>query len=120
MDVMRSVQPSKEELLQNISPDMRLTPNFFLRIYGYEITWPGFAEQAIAALEIAGCSHARKYYDDCVAEYEMTYQEGMKRVSAWLVEECARRQKEKERRVMGAFAKNRNTSNQFAGFPEDW
>lgn len=35
---------SREELLQSIGPDMRLDKWFFLRIYGYELTWPGFAE----------------------------------------------------------------------------
>ena len=35
---------SREELLQSIRPDMTLTKAFFMRIYGYEITWPGFAE----------------------------------------------------------------------------
>ncbi|MEJ8760608.1 hypothetical protein [Enterocloster sp. HCN-30185] len=37
---------SREELLQSIRPDMRLDKCFFLRIYGYELTGPGFSEVA--------------------------------------------------------------------------
>lgn len=43
---------SREELLQSIGPDMRLDKWFFLRIYGYELTWPGFAEAAQIRKEI--------------------------------------------------------------------
>ena len=37
---------SREELLASIRPGMELTKNFFLRIYGYELSFPGFAEVA--------------------------------------------------------------------------
>lgn len=47
---------SREDLLQSIQPGMKLTRAFFLKVYGYEITWPGFKEQAITALEAIGCS----------------------------------------------------------------
>lgn len=47
---------SREELLQSIQPGMKLDKAFFLKIYGYELTWPGFAETAIKALEAAGLS----------------------------------------------------------------
>ena len=76
---------------------MKLTKNFFRRIYGYEISWPGFADRAIAALEAAGCSRARGYYETWVREYAAE----MKKVAAWYAEECKRqwekRQKEGER-----------------------
>lgn len=61
---------SREELLQSIRPDMKLSKAFFMRIYGYEITWPGFAEVALQRLEEIGCSKAREYYSGFVAEYE--------------------------------------------------
>ena len=52
--------PTKaQELLQSIRADMRLTKDFFKRVYGWEMDYPGFADQAISALEGAGCSHAR-------------------------------------------------------------
>lgn len=38
---------SREGLLQSIQPDMKLDRAFFLKVYGYEITWPGFEETAI-------------------------------------------------------------------------
>ena len=34
---------SREELLQSIQPGMRLDKDFFMRIYGYELTYPGFS-----------------------------------------------------------------------------
>ena len=57
---------SREELLQSIRPGMKLNRAFFLKVYGYEITWPGFQDTAIKALEDAGCSKAREYYDSVV------------------------------------------------------
>ena len=71
----------KEELLSNINPDMRLTKDFFKRIYGYEISFPGFAEQAVNALEAVGCSQARKYYIDWVNEYETKRDAELKEVA---------------------------------------
>lgn len=50
---------SKDELLSTIIPNMRLTRVFFLKVYGYELTWPGFAEIALTKLEEQGCSKAR-------------------------------------------------------------
>ena len=90
--------PSKEELLSSISHDMRLTRDFFKRIYGYEISWPGFAEQAISALEAAGCSHARKYYAEWVNGYETKCNAELKEVAHWHRLQC---EKEWEKRLRG-------------------
>lgn len=79
---------SREELLQSIRPDIRLDKWFFLRIYGYEITWPGFAETALQRLEIMGCSKARNYYSCIVAEYEHNREKELKEVASWYAEEC--------------------------------
>ena len=54
---------SRRELLDSISCDMRLDKSFFMKIYGYELTWPGFAEDALTRLEFLGCSRAREYYN---------------------------------------------------------
>lgn len=70
--------PSREELLQSIQPDMKLDKAFFLRVYGYEISYPGFSETAIKALEDAGCSKARNYYEQITTEYENKYHEGQR------------------------------------------
>lgn len=83
--------PSREELLQSIQPDMKLTRDFFKRIYGYEITYPGFAEIAIQRLEVLGCSKARNYYGCVKAEIDHEYDKDMKEVATWYVEECKKK-----------------------------
>jgi len=93
--------PSKEELLANIRPDMKLTWDFFKRIYGYSLYEQEFAERALTALEAVGVSHARDYYKTWVSKYEAEQAAEMKKVAAWYVEKCKRqwekRQKEGER-----------------------
>ena len=115
---MAYTSPSKEELLSSIRPDMKLTWNFFKRIYGYSLYEPKFAEQALTALEAAGCSRARDYFRAWVSKYEAERDTEMKKVAAWYAEEC-KRQWEK-RQVRKSVAGNRNAKNQFTGFPEDW
>ncbi len=78
--------PSREELLQSIHPDMKLYKSFFLKIYGYEITQPGFAETALRALEDAGCGKAKSHYTSIVEEYERKRDEELKPVAKWLRE----------------------------------
>lgn len=73
--------PSKEELLSSINTDMRLSKDFFKRIYSYEISFPGFADRAIIALEAAGCSHAREHYISWVNEYETKRDAELKKVA---------------------------------------
>lgn len=87
------------EFLQSIRPDMRLTKDFFKHVYGWEMDYPGFADQAISTLESAGCSRAREYYDNWVREYEAERDAVLKRVSIWYGEELKRRRAEKERKV---------------------
>lgn len=88
-----------QELLQSIRPDMRLTKDFFKRVYGWQMDSPGFADQAIKALEDAGCSRARGYYETWVQEYEAERDATLKRVSVWYAGELKRRRAEKERQV---------------------
>ena len=75
--------PNKDALLALIRPDMKLTKEFLKRIYAFEISYPGFADQAIAALEKAGCGRAREYYNHWVTEYEDKHREEMKQVAQW-------------------------------------
>ena len=85
---------SREELLQSIRPGVILDQAFFLKVYGYEITTPGFAEKALSALElVAGCTDARKGYSETVERYEESYQEQMKEVGRWYAKWCAEKQK---------------------------
>lgn len=53
---------SKEELIAMIKPDMKLTESFFKAIYGYELTYPGFAEMAMIKFTAMGSKNARAYY----------------------------------------------------------
>lgn len=93
--------PSREELLQGIYPGMRLDKAFFLRIYGYEITWPGFAGQAIAVLEQAGCSRAKEYYDSTVREYEAQYAAEIQSTAQWYRMECEKEWKKRQKEGEG-------------------
>ena len=81
---------SKEQLLQSIGPTMNLTKGFFKRVYGYELTWPGFADQAIKALEAAGCSRARQYYDMVAGECDRQYEADLAGVACWYAGECTK------------------------------
>ena len=85
--------------MQSIQPGMKLNKDFFLRIYGYEITWPGFADRALEALAAVGCSRAREYYTCIVAEYEAGYEKQRKEVAVWYGKECEKQfeKLEKER-----------------------
>lgn len=86
---------SREELLQSIRPGMGLTVNFFLRVYGYEITWPGFAETALQRLEILGCSRAREYYRKTVESYEKSLEPGLKEAASYYSEQLEQEWKKK-------------------------
>lgn len=86
---------SREELLRSIQPGMKLDRAFFLKIYGYEITWPGFRETAIKALEDAGCSMARDYYISAVSGYQWNYRQQIKSVGEWYLKECEKEWKKK-------------------------
>ena len=87
---------SREELLQSIKPDMKLTWDFFKKIYGYEISFPGFAEVALKALEDAGSTHSRQHYEKFVNDYEQKKQEELYPVAVEYVKQLER-QWEKER-----------------------
>lgn len=76
--------PTKEKFLASIQSDMKLDKAFFLKIYGYEISYKGFSEIAIKTLECAGCSKAQDYYDLIVAEYDKKQKESQKTVAQWL------------------------------------
>lgn len=87
---------SHMELLQGIRPNMKLDKTFFLKIYGYEISFPGFADKAVKALEDAGCSKAREYYEMSIGEYQAKQDKGMNHVAAWYREECEKEWKKKQ------------------------
>ena len=100
---------SKEQLLQSIAPAMKLTKGFFKRVYGYELTWPGFADQAIKALEAAGCSRARQYYDMVVGECERQYEADLAGVACWYVGECAKDWKKRQKGSEGQRSRQKDS-----------
>ena len=67
---MHDELPTREKLLANIQPGMKLTKNLFLQIYGYNISTPGFADEAIAKLKDLGCSKAGEYYEQITSEWK--------------------------------------------------
>lgn len=85
---------NKDGLLRSIVPGMKLDKPFFLKVYGYELSYPGFAETALGALEDAGCSNARRYYEQITTEYEEEQAAQIKPVAAWLSEEIDRKYEE--------------------------
>lgn len=94
---MAQEQPSRRSLLDSFKPNMRLHKSLFMKIYGYELTWPGFAEDAITRLEILGCSKAREYYTCTVAEYEYKHEKEMINVAKWYRKQLERERSEKPR-----------------------
>ena len=92
--------PNKEALLSSIRPDMQLEMDFFKKVYGYEISFPGFAEKVITELEAVGCFNARRYYTDWTKEYETKRNAELKDVAHWYRLRCEqeweKRQKEGE------------------------
>lgn len=78
---------SREKLLQSIRPDMKLDRAFFLKVYGYEISSPGFKDIAIKALNEVGCSKAEEHYNRIVSEYETKQNESMKPVAERLAKQ---------------------------------
>ena len=79
---------NKEQFLDLIKPGSRVDYNFCMKVYGYEITWPGYAEKVIARIEELGLSGIREYYDNCVFKYEEARKEDMKEVSEWYIKKC--------------------------------
>lgn len=88
---------SRETLIQSISPEMNLTKGFFLKIYGYELTSPGFREKAIGVLETAGCSRASAYYENVVNEYQKARDQELKAVAAEYAREYDRKWQQDEK-----------------------
>ena len=74
---------SRQELLSSIHPGMKLDKNFFLKVYGYELSMPGFAEDILSRLEILGCSKARNYYTCIVAEWKHNHDRMLRNVAEW-------------------------------------
>lgn len=88
---------SKRSLLDSFRTGMKLYKSTFMKIYGYELTWPGFAEDALTRLEILGCSRAREYYTCIVAQYEHKHEKEMINVAEWYRKELERSEEPRAR-----------------------
>ena len=76
-------QAGRKPFLHSFSCDMRLYKSTFLKIYGYDITTPGFAEDALTRLEFLGCSRAREYYRAVVLEWQYGHDKEMRSAAHW-------------------------------------
>ena len=65
----------------------KLGKNTFKKILGYDMTWPGFAEDALTWLEELGCSRAREYYEVVRLEWQQEYEQQTKYVAEWYSEQ---------------------------------
>ena len=90
-------QMSRKSFLDSFKTGMNLYKSTFMKIYGYELTWPGFAEDALTRLVILGCSRAREYYTCAVAEYEYEHEKEMISVAKWYRKQSERERSEKPR-----------------------
>ena len=81
------MNPNRQQLLDSIQPGMKLDRAFFLRVYGYEISFPGFADGVIRALEEAGCSKAREYYDMTVTEYQERHDKELRPIAKQIIKQ---------------------------------
>ena len=78
----------REPLMRSLRPDVKLYKSTFKKILGYDITTPGFAEEALTRLEILGCSRAREYYETVKAEWQQEHDAQMKSVAHWYKGQC--------------------------------
>ena len=89
---------ARDEFYKRLKP-MPLTKEFFLKIYGFELTWPGTAERFLNRLEELGSSRARKLYAAVVADYEEKQEKTTQEVAAWYAEQLERKYSNKEVRA---------------------
>lgn len=97
----------KRDLLDSFKVGMKLYRSTFLKIYGYELTWSGFAEDALNRLEMLGCSKAREYYTCTVAEYEYKHEKEMISVAEWYRKELERSEEQRARQQETEQRKNK-------------
>ena len=115
-------QPTgRKPFLHSFSCDMKLYKSTFMKILGYDITTPGFAEDALARLEFLGCSRAREYYETVKAEWQREHDAQMKSAAHWYKGQCENEFEDMKRKaVREQIGDQRKPEHQFTGFPEDW
>lgn len=98
-------QTNKDMLLKSINPEMRLTESFFKRIYAYELTYPGFAEEAVKRLEDAGSTKSRGYYEQFSRKYRQQEEETLRNTGEWYVQQLKKQQEDTERKEVRKWVK---------------
>lgn len=78
----------RKPLMRSLRPDVKLYKSTFKKILGFELTTPGFAEEAITRLEEQGCSRAREYYEAVRSEWQQEHDAQMKSVAHWYRGQC--------------------------------
>lgn len=112
------MNPNRQQLLDSISPNLKLTKALFLRTYGYEMSFPGFADEVIRALNDAGCSKAREYYDSFVLEYQRKRDEELRPVAKHIRNRWEEDWKKLQKR--GEKNADRGKAQLSYGLPQDW
>ncbi|MEZ3469965.1 MAG: hypothetical protein K1W40_16670 [Schaedlerella sp.] len=95
---MHDELPTREKLLADIQPGIKLTKNLFLQIYGYNISTPGFADEAIAKLKDLGCSKAGEYYEQITSEWKEGNEKMLQEVAVWYKKQDSYKKEGEERR----------------------
>lgn len=95
---MHDELPTREKLLADIQPGMKLTKNLFLQIYGYNISTPGFADEAIAKLKDLGCSEAGEYYEQITSEWKEEHEKMLQEVAVWCKKQDSYKKGSEEKR----------------------
>lgn len=97
----------RKSFLHLFSCDMKLYKSTFKKILGYDITTPGFAEDALARLVILGCSRAREYYESVKAEWQQEHDAQMKSVAHWYKGQCENEYENMKRKAVRKLRKER-------------
>ena len=84
-----------ETFIESFKP-VPMNKAFFLKIYGYELTWPGSAERCLQRLEELGSNRSRSYYAAIVAGYEEEQEKTTQEVAAWYADQLERQWKNEE------------------------
>lgn len=112
-------QTGREPLMCSLRPDVKLYKSTFKKILGFELTTPGFAEEAVTRLEGLGCSRAREYYEAVKTEWQQEHDAQMKSVAHWYKGQCEN-ENTKRKVVREQIGDRRKSEYQFTGFPQDW
>ena len=100
-------QTGREPLMRSLRPDVKLYKSTFKKILGYDITTPGFAEDALTRLEILGCSRAREYYEAVGSEWQQEHDAQMKSVAHWYKGQCENESENTKRKAVRESRKER-------------